>query len=214
MRREMDHIAVLTGDLVASTALGARAVTQAFAVLERCALAQEPWMGASLRFSRHRGDGWQAMLAKPHYALRAALTFRAALRAEDEAFDSYLGIAEGPRGGDIGPDLNAATSEVFVASGTALEMAKTAPTRLIYASNGAKAAAFALADHISRDWTPAQAAAVGPQLPPGAEVTYTDIARALGKSRQSVTKSSQAAGMEALAYAMLCYESDTETANG
>lgn len=201
-------IAVLTGDIVNSTALGPAKLERAFAALEDCAAQQAAWVGDSLHFTRHRGDGWQVVLQNPAYSLRAALAFRAALRAEGEDFDSYIGIAEGPVSAPVGPDLNDETAPVFAASGGAMDNAKTSALdiRFFHARDGAKGAAIALADHISRGWTPAQAAAIRPQLDPTTDVTYTEIARILGKSRQAVTKSSEAGGMDAFDYAMACFE--------
>ena len=117
------RIAVLTGDLVHSTELGPEKIERAFKALEDCAQVQEAWHGAPLHFTRHRGDGWQVVLARPEMALRSALAFRAALRAEGEEFDSYVGISDGNASQPIGPNLNSEISEVFHEAGSALEEA-------------------------------------------------------------------------------------------
>ena len=70
-------------------------IARAFAALGACGDLMEPLNGAPLHLTRHRGDGWQAVLVRPELALRAALAFKAALRAEGAEFDSYIGIAEG-----------------------------------------------------------------------------------------------------------------------
>lgn len=210
MTQQPRNVAVITGDLVNSTALGPEKVERAFAALQTCAEGQAAWMGESLRFTRHRGDGWQVVLAKPKYTLRAVLAFRAALRSEGAEFDSYIGIAEGTTTGDIGPDLNEETAPVFMASGGALDRAKANNLHIhtILDRPAGPAATLALADHIAADWTPAQAAAIGPWFDPTDAVTYTDIARMLGKSRQAVTKAAEAAGVNALIYAVTKVEQE------
>ena len=206
----MNHprtIAVLTGDLVNSTDLGREKIKRAFRALEDCAAVQEDWHGAPLHFTRHRGDGWQVVLARPEMALRSALAFRAALRTEGVEFDSYMGIAEGQVEGEVGPDLNNETAPAFRNSGELLEDAKTHQTsRILHGSAAALGAAGVLADHISRDWTPTQAQTVMPFLSPDPWPSYTEVAKALGKSRQAVAKSLEAGGMEPLNLALTCLE--------
>ena len=63
-------IAVLTGDLVASTTLGEARIARAFQALADSAALQAAWHGAPLRFTRHRGDGWQVALARPARSVR------------------------------------------------------------------------------------------------------------------------------------------------
>lgn len=194
-------IAVLTGDLVNSTGLGPEKVERAFVALEDCAEMQAEWMGGqSLHFTRHRGDGWQVALAEPKYALRSALCFRAALRAEGEEFDSYIGIAEGDIKGVIGPDLNETHGDVFSNSGHTLDMLAllSITERMAYAKVPTLHAVTLLVDNISQKWTPPQASALMPFLTSLEEPSYTDVAKALGKSRQSVTKSLESAGLPVL----------------
>ncbi len=197
-------IAVLTGDLVDSTRLGESRINGAFEALADCAETQAAWHGAPLHFTRHRGDGWQVVLARPALALRSALAFRAALRARDEAFDSYIAISEGRVSGPVGQNLNEENAEVFVRSGRNLDFltASDLSIRMAFAEDGALNAAIILADHLSQGWTGAQAAAILPFLAPGQDLTYTEVARTLGKSRQAVTKSLDAAGHSALVYAL------------
>ncbi|MBR9652021.1 MarR family transcriptional regulator [Thalassovita aquimarina] len=202
------HIAVLTGDLVASTRLPPGQLASAFDALADCAALQADWHRAPLRFTRQRGDGWQVVLARPAFALRSALAFRAALRSGGSEFDSYISIAEGPVAGEIGPDLNAETAEVFVKSGDGLESIKRSGEagRMTYQGKGFLNATTVLADHISQHWTPAQAAAILPFLAPGDAPSYTEAARGLGKSRQAVTKALDAAGYPALKIALQSIE--------
>lgn len=203
-----ETIAVLTGDLVNSAGLGPEGIARAFGALAACAEGQEAWMGAPLHFSRHRGDGWQAVLARPALALRSGLAFRAALRALGEVFDSYIAIAEGAAPPTLAPDLNRQTEGVFTLSGRALDGVKSGRPgpRMAHATGGAIGAATILADRLAQDWTPAQAQAVLPALAPGRDHTHAAIARSLGKSRQAVTKSLHAAGQDALAQALAILE--------
>ncbi|RPE71757.1 hypothetical protein EDD53_0885 [Pacificibacter maritimus] len=202
-------IAVLTGDIIGSTALGSEKLERAIKALSTCADTQQTWMGESLNFTRHRGDGWQVVLAKPKYALRSALAFRAALRAEDTDFATYIGLAEGRIEGTLDTNLNSASADVFVQSGHALDMAAmVGPESLIFEPQQPKYAVLPSVDYISKSWTQAQAAAILPMLAPNTQTSYTDIAKALGKSRQSVTKSLASAGLEAIQRTLEILESD------
>lgn len=204
---EIRTIAVLTGDLVSSKALGPDKVSQALNVLSDAALQQADWHGADLSFTRHRGDGWQVALHKPELALRSALMFRAALRAADEAFDSYIGLATGQITEPLMDNLNDESSDAFIGSGTALDYIKGANTRRFAVHADVTLEAItSLVDHISGGWTQAQAAAALPFLTPGALPSYTAVAKDLGKSRQAVTKAVEAAAVEPLTYALMCIE--------
>lgn len=210
MTRSEAHIAVLSGDLVASGELDARQIASAFEALEECAKTQAIWHRAPLLFTRQRGDGWQVVLARPEMALRSALAFRAAVRGATMPGDTYMAVVEGsgPQPETIGADLNTQTAATFIGSGRHLDAMKSsrADIRLVhYGHSGAATAAFALADHISRGWTPPQAAAILRRLAPG-QPSATEIAGALGKSRQAVTKALRAAGIEAIAAALIAIE--------
>jgi hypothetical protein len=211
MSEKTRKIAVLTGDIVGSTALGPEKLERAFDALRDCAEMQAEWMGESLRFTRHRGDGWQVALAEPKYALRSALALRAALRAEGSEFDSYIGIAEGEVSGPLEANLNDQTNLVFTQSGQTLEWIKTeSHLELTFGHNtkGATSACTVLLGSISKDWTPAQAAPLIRMLHPTDTPTYTEIAKALGKSRQTVAKALDSAGFKAIWTALKDLESD------
>lgn len=204
-------IAVLTGDIVGSTALGPEKLERAFDALRDCAEMQAEWMGESLHFTRHRGDGWQVALAEPKYALRSALMFRAALRSEGREFDSYIGIAEGNVSGPLEANLNDETSLIFTQSGKMLEWIKSESYLELsfkHSTTGATSACTVLLGSISKDWTPAQAAPLIRMLHPTDTTTYTEIAKALGKSRQAVAKALDAARHTAIWLALEMIESD------
>ena len=210
MSSKTHKIAVITGDLVNSTELGREKVEHAFAALEDCAETQAEWHGAPLHFTRHRGDGWQVVLARPEMALRSALAFRAALRAEGSEFDSYMGIAEGEVEGEVGPDLNAETAEVFSASGLALSWTgKTSlESRLMHRTPGYQRATYILADSISREWTAVQAQTLLPFFDPSGGPTLTETAKKHEKTRQAVSKSLHASEFAALTAGMLSIETE------
>lgn len=205
------HITVITGDLVGSTELGPTKIERAMQALADCAEEQGRWYGSPLNFTRHRGDGWQVALRAPGQTLRAFLAFRAALRREGSEFDSYFGIATGPGPVDLPENLNRETSETFAASGLALDRRKEQDEPLSIGPHGnvRQKAGLILADYISSDWTQSQAATIFPMLAPTAsETSYTDLARLLGKSRQSVTKSLYAAGYRHIRQALHAAEQE------
>lgn len=200
--------------------MGAEAIGRAMAALAAAAEAQAAWHGAPLHFTRQRGDGWQVALVRADLALRSALGFRAALRSLGADRASYIAAAEGdgPDLATVSGDLNGRNEMVFVEAGRALDALK-APEKnqsdqsLAHAAGGAAGAAFALADHISRGWTAAQAATIAPFLAPGRPPTQTEVARALGKSRQSVAKALDGAGYEAIRAALAAIETGDDAQN-
>ncbi len=208
MPQQTQSIAVLTGDLFRSTELGPENIIHAFKVLEEHSKAFARWHEAPMHFSRHRGDGWQVVLARPDLALRTALAFRAALRAGGNEFDSYIGIATGEVSGEIGPDLNRETARPFVESGRLVDHLKDVPSwiRMMHKSGGAISSTTGLVDYISQGWTPTQAMTILPLLDPLQKPSLTDLAKALGKSRQAVSKAAEAAAFAPLVFALKTIE--------
>ncbi len=193
-------IAVLTGDIVASTELPGDQQEALMCSLSDDAGRMADWHGASLRFSRQRGDGWQVLLARPALALRSALYLQSGLRSFGKGLATRISIAVGD--GDAGPgtDLNSANGPAFVASGRGLD-AMQAPGLIQHTAGGSIGAATCLADHIAQDWTPAQARALHPMLAP-IPPRHTDVAGDLGITRQAVTQALDAAGYAALLAAL------------
>ncbi|KAB6715803.1 hypothetical protein C8029_12755 [Roseobacter sp. TSBP12] len=217
MTQNTRKIAVLTGDLVNSTGLGPAKIERAFAALEDCAATQAEWMGESLHFTRHRGDGWQVALAEPKYALRSALAFRAALRAQGEEFDSYIGIAEGEVEGEIGPDLNEETAKAFSVSGEKLEHVKSGEAladiklsstgiRMLYDRSTPQDALAIALDGYASEWTQVQAATIQEILSPDYDLNFSKTAIKLGKSRQTVTKTIRASQYVRISLALASME--------
>lgn len=204
-----NRITVLTGDLVGSVDLGPEKVEQAMVALQSAANEAENWVGAPLHFTRHRGDGWQAVITQPKFSIRAALLFRAALRSLGGEFDTYIGLAQGTSPDVIETDLNKMTGAVFTLSGAALELIKATnlPIRMDYREATTENSALILADHISQSWTPTQAELMRVVLSPENEdMPYTELAKTFGKSRQTIAKSLEAAGRDAFVMALYSQE--------
>ncbi len=191
----MPQLAVLTGDIVKSSALPEGGLAQIFAGLEAAAAAVAEWQDMIPRLTRARGDSWQAVCAAP-FAFRAALAFRAGVRMTGKAHDTRIGLGTGD-GTVTGADLADADGAAFVASGRALDdMARTA--RL--ATDSAPLAlqtALPLADHISSRWTVRQAQIALASLAVPAP-TQDALAERFEVSRQTVHSLQEAAGIRAL----------------
>lgn len=191
----MPQLAVLTGDIVKSSALPEGGLAQIFAGLEVAATAVADWQDVAPCLTRARGDSWQAVCAAP-FAFRAALAFRAGVRMTGKAHDTRIGLGTGD-GTVTGADLADADGAAFVASGRALDdMARTA--RL--ATDSAPLAlqtALPLADHISSRWTVRQAQIALASLAVPAP-TQDALAARFEVSRQTVHSLQEAAGIRAL----------------
>lgn len=213
MTRNTQHITVLTGDIVASTALGAAALDHAIHTLQGRAAQLTFESGGEMHFSRHRGDGWQAVVHAPAKALRICLILRASIRALGKDHDSRIACSAGPAPIQLNADLNQEVSPPFIGSGQLLQRVtqdKSQPQRIAHSAGGALSAAFTLADHISQDWTPAQAQAINLALETQQSHSHTHIAKQLGKSRQAVTKALDAAGLPALELALTHIEQQAQ----
>lgn len=137
-------------------------------------------------------------------ALRYALCFRAALRAQSETFETRVAIATGDEA--LGTHkIETTRTATFIASGTALD-AMPNDVLMVHAAGGALQAATLLADHISQGWTVAQARAIEPFLQPRARVTQQSVAEALGISRQAVGQALDAAGFFVIKSALSALE--------
>lgn len=195
----MPQLAVLTGDIVKSSALPEGGLAQIFAGLEAAAAAVAEWQDVAPHLTRARGDSWQAVCAAP-FALRAALSFRAGVRMTGKDHDTRIGLAVGA-GAVTGANLADADGPAFVASGRALDdMARTA--RLAtdsapYCAPHALQTALPLADYISSRWTvrQAQIALASLALPAPTQDTLADRFKV---SRQTIHSLQDAAGIRAL----------------
>ncbi|MCT8160281.1 hypothetical protein [Pseudoruegeria sp. SHC-113] len=199
-------IAVLTGDLIRSTEHPPDVVDAAMGVLAGAAEAIGGWQGASTRFTRARGDGWQLVLMRPTLALRASLALRAALRAADLGLATRIAAGIGAGSLPASGDLGAASGPAFIASGRGLE---AFGRRQAFGLSGdvhpGAQAAFLLADALARGWTAAQARVLKDALQPEAP-TQDELAQALGQSRQNVQKTLSATHTDSLLAALEAVE--------
>lgn len=202
-------LAVLTGDIVRSSRLGADALDAAMAALAEGATAMAGWPGAgSARFSRFRGDGWQCIAPSSRRALRAALFLRAHLARLRVETRISIGIGSGTL--PPGPGLAAAAGPAFEVSGRGLD---TMPAAAQFAigweapppDSVLEGAVIALTDALSRRWTPAQAEALVATLSPGAPAQRT-IGAEQGVSQQAIAKRLRGAGDWALQRALAAFE--------
>mgnify|MGYP000403896935 CR=1 FL=1 len=195
----MDHApihTVLTGDLIKSRKAGTAAVDQAFDILSDAATAFGTAWDLNLRFTRHRGDGWQVVLTKPGLLLDAALYFIARLRAGQTGIATRLSIGVGTVETLGRRDLSDATGPAFFVSGDHLtQMARNRMLTVAGLGIGtAQVAIIDLAECIATGWTATQAEVVALQLE-GRLRRHEDIADELGVTRQAIQSRLAGAGL-------------------
>lgn len=184
--------AILTGDLIASTALPPAQADAAMAAL-RAATTPEH------RFTRYRGDGWQILTDRPGSALRLALRLTAALTASGTALSTRIAIGFGPIDRAAAADLSAASGTAFIRSGRALDHM---PRPRRWAISGGPtlppwiAAAIPLAEWHSARWTQGQAAVAAEWLD-RADRTQEEWAARMGLTRQAWKARFDGAGIAA-----------------
>lgn len=153
---------VLTGDLIASTQAGQRAVDGAMEVIDSVARHEAQISGHDIRFARFRGDGWQIYCGDPAKVFRLTLLVLANLQSRPTLAKTRLAAAVGevsflPQSG-----LASASGEVFFKSGQNLDGMTT--QRLIFDSDEYgwpwKLPLFTYLDWQSSRWSPEQAEAV------------------------------------------------------
>lgn len=205
--------AIMTGDLIGSTRAGADSVDAAMAVLAQACAAAEKWPGGTpSRFSRHRGDGWQAAVTPSGRALRMSLFLIARLRAADVGVATRIGMGVGliPAGGP----LSNALGEPFEMSGRALDRLGRAE-RLGYGSQGPislRSAIVALIDERTSRWSREQAEAMTLYLPPDGPQTLAAIGMTLGISTTAAQYRLAGAGYQAISKAVMQWEISFTTA--
>lgn len=214
--------AVLTGDIVESSALSADALDVVMHDIQDVSRDASGWddVGADAivtGFARRGGDGWQVAINRPALALRLSLVIKARLRLSDPDHSTRIAAATGDGalpdamrkgvhdpGGPAFADLNSAHGAAFTASGRLLEDL-AGGTLMAHAAGDALHAAFRLADHISQGWTQSQARSLCLMLPPGAGPRRI-AAQAIGISRQAVDQALGSAGYPAIMDALTAIE--------
>ena len=183
----MIQAAILTGDLISSTAKRASDLDAAMQTLSAGAQEISQWSGSQNHFTRARGDGWQLDVTPPERALRAAIYLTARLRAADLGLASRIAIGFGAITTLGSGTLADGHGEAFVTSGHRLDSMRRGE---ILAVAGAgisplhRALVLMMSERVSR-WTREQAEALLAVLPPDA-LTHSALAEQLGISAQAV----------------------------
>lgn len=214
----MEPIAVLTGDLIASTTAAPAMVDRAMQALAEAARTLGHWAGHDTRFTRFRGDGWQIYLEKPELALRATLFLTAWLRACDAGLATRIAVAIARHDHLGASGLSGASGPAFERSGRALDTMQRSETVILDATPDSpspesppsperpwQAAVLALAHWQAGHWSREQAEAMVLALSPEAP-TQDQIALTLGITRQAVQARLKGAGLRALQPALAAFE--------
>ena len=202
---------VFTGDLIGSREATTEAVEDSLAALSVAASRAGQRLGTDLRFTRHRGDGWQILLTQPRQTLFLCLALLAGLRAADTGLDTRIGIGIDRIESPGTRDLSDAAGPAFVMAGDMLH-ALGAPRRkelVLLGGGGAQPwhnAVVALVDWIARGWTPEQAEALSLVLLETGQDTNAKRAERLGISRQAFESRLKGTGHDALAVARSAFE--------
>lgn len=174
MEEPEKRYAVLTGDLVKSSAMSADEVAEAMATVRRAvALFAETFPGSVVGGADvFRGDGWQALLENPAMGLRLALFVRANLMAYRSA-DSKVSVGVGTVERIVEHKISESTGNAFEVSGYGLDALKR---RQRMACNTVGAAVLLL-DALVQQWTAKTAFAVAGAL--------------LGKTQEEISADSE-----------------------
>lgn len=201
--------AVISGDLIASSAKGGAVIDGAMATLADTAARLSALTESDTRFTRHRGDGWQIYVDVPGLALTCALAMTTALRRSGAGLDTRQAIGFG-RVETLPPSaLGGAFGPAFELSGRALDQMPRG-ARLCLANRLIVTpwheALIALIDWQSARWSKEQAEAVLCRLldegRPNAE-----LAAGLGITRQAFEARLSSAGFPALEPALNAFQS-------
>jgi len=200
--------AVISGDLIASSAKGGAAIDAAMANLADTAARLSNLTESDTRFTRHRGDGWQIYVDIPGLALTCALAMTTALRRSGAGLDTRQAIGFGRVETLPAKALGGAYGEAFELSGRALDqMAKG--VRLCLANRlivtPLHEALIALIDWQSARWSKEQAEAVQGRLL-DANRPNADLAATLGITRQAFEARLSSAGYSALEPALHAFQ--------
>jgi len=205
--------AVITGDVVASSALPASGRRRLLRVMEESSRVLRKALGRAvpLDVDVFRGDSWQVYLQDPVLSLRAALMFRASLRErmESHRFDTRLAIGIGTA--DIVPRVRASQGggEAFRASGLALDAMTKRRMAVAFPSSAAEGPLDVIAhllDGIAVRWTDRQAKAVVGALQGWTQKKIASSWGGRGISQQAAALHLEAAGWHAVARGVAEFE--------
>ncbi|WP_029416491.1 hypothetical protein [Brevundimonas bacteroides] len=204
-------VAVLTGDLVRSTALSHEGLLQARESLRRAAREIAGWgRGAVHGPDFFRGDSWQLVLTQPNLWLRAVLYLRTTLRALEEDADTRISVGVGAMDALDADAVSQSTGEAFVLSGRALDdMSRFEGFRLATAQPEPDETylptVLSFCSHVVGGWSSSQAKVALEMLRP-LDKTQEALADALGVSRQFVSKVHRQYGLSSVMMALDVFE--------
>lgn len=165
--------AVLTGDVVRSSALSVPLRRKLATALRSLGSELAGWPEVHPTMSRFRGDGWQLLVLDPSRSLRVALYIRASLRMrfEGQKLDTRVGIGIGRVDFVPGRRVAEGDGSAYRLSGAALD--RKGWRRLVFGGidrgDTSKErlglerdvqVVLDLLDTIAREWTPSQARAI------------------------------------------------------
>lgn len=185
--------AVLTGDIVGSTALSPGDLSRLLETISAAIDMVRGWdpaivIGAPEFF---RGDSWQVLLGRPEMALRTALRIRAGAAASGIA-DTRVAIAIGNIEPFDAGNISRSSSEAFITSGRLADtMGKRRLALALPATFGPLGVwvplGVGLCGALADEWSPRQAEVIAAALDPAADGQEA-IADRFGMSVQNVSK--------------------------
>jgi hypothetical protein len=204
-------VAVLTGDLVRSTALSHAGLLEARETLRRAAREIAGWdRGAVHGPDFFRGDSWQLVLTQPDLWLRASLYLRTALRALEEEADTRISVGVGAVEALDTEAVSQSIGEAFVLSGRALDdMSRFEGFKLATAQPQPDETylptVLSFCGHVVGGWSSSQAKVALEMLRPS-DKTQEALADTLGVSRQFVSKVHRQYGLSSVMMALDVFE--------
>lgn len=201
-----DIVAVITGDVVDSTAIS----KDYRSVLETIAEEIKEYLSPNLLFDIYRGDGFQVFIEDPTKALLISMLFRAGLRrysrgsSIDEAWDARISVGIGSINGNIvdsNTKLGVLNGEAFVRSGRALDLMKKEGARLKITTGEEQLdkefeSTCPLADIIISKWTTAQAEAIYLSLLKN--ITQKEIGTELNTTQRAISKRLESSNLDSM----------------
>lgn len=214
---EKSFLAVLTGDLIKSSALSSDELNQVRELVLTSVQELDSWapdnsavIAGEAEF--FRGDSWQAALLQPRLSFRAAIWLRARL-IHQGLCDSRIAVGLGTTDFIDTKRISLSSGESFHLSGHALdELSKQidltvaiSPEKEPVLSNWLPVVSQLCDGHLSR-WTQRQAEVMALLLHPSSP-THQEIANQLSVTRQTVTATIESAQGNAIEAAVESFES-------
>jgi hypothetical protein len=181
-----DLVAVLTGDLIASTKAEQPAVDSAMDVIAAVAHNEAKTLSVDIRFARFRGDGWQVYCSDSTRVFRLAVLILANLQCRPTLPKTRISAASGQVSSIISRELTSASGEAFTMSGRNLD--SMGRNRLVFQTTQPghhwQSAFFSYLEWQSARWSQEQAEAIA--------LTFREDPPHPGKSAEELGISRQA----------------------